>query len=132
MNNLPAYDAQVKAIQTYNQPILDEFQSWLEQSNLARKTTNRYVSNIQLFTLYLVYYEPLQKLDEAHSIDVYAFLNSWFPRKVGWSRTGMTLHLASFKMFFQWMGETGRVSPKTVADVLRMLKADRNKFLRIV
>jgi site-specific recombinase XerD len=132
MNNLHTYDAQVRAIQAYNKPILDDFQSWLEQSNLAQKTANRYVKNIQLFTLYLVYYEPLKKLDEASSSDVQIFLDRWFPHKVGWSVTSITLHLASFKKFFQWMGETGRVSPKTVTDVLTTLKNNRNKFLKAV
>jgi site-specific recombinase XerD len=129
MSDLHTYDAQVEAIQAYNQPILDEFRSWLAQSTLAPKTADRYVSNIQLFTLYLVYYDPLRRLDEASSWDVHMFLASWFPRKVGWSRNGITLHLASFKKFFQWMGETGRVSPETVADVLTTLKKNRNDFL---
>ena len=62
MNGLHTYDAQVRAIEAYNAPILDDFRSWLEQSTLAQKTASRYVSNIQLFTLYLVYYERLKKL----------------------------------------------------------------------
>ena len=81
MGKLRTHDAQVQAIQAYNKPILDGFQSWLEQSNLAQKTANRYVKNIQLFTLYLVYDEPLEKLDEAGCGDVHMFLASWFPRK---------------------------------------------------
>jgi site-specific recombinase XerD len=132
MGKLHTHDAQVQAIQAYNKPILDGFQSWLEQSNLAQKTANRYVKNIQLFTLYLVYYEPLKKLDEANSCDVQIFLARWFPCKVGWSVTGITLHLASFKKFFQWMGETGRISPKTVTDVLTTLKNNRDKFFRAI
>jgi len=40
--------------------------------------------------------------------------------------------MASFKKFFQWMGETGRVSPETVADVLATLKEGRNEFLEAV
>jgi hypothetical protein len=41
-------------------------------------------------------------------------------------------YLASFKKFFTWMGETGLVSPQTVADVLDTLKFDRDEFLRKV
>jgi hypothetical protein len=40
--------------------------------------------------------------------------------------------LASFKKFFQSMGETGCVSPKTVTDVLTTLKEGRDKFLEAV
>jgi len=127
------YDAQVRAIRTYNQPLLDDFEVWLEQSGLSEKTVETHVSNIDFFTNYLVYYQPLKKLDEANSGDVWMFLADWFPRKALWSSvTSVKSYLASFKKFFQWMGETGRVSPQTFADVLNTLKEDRDAFLRRV
>jgi site-specific recombinase XerD len=125
------YDARVRAIRAYNQPILDDFEDWLEQSGLSEKTVITHVDNIDFFTNYLVYYEPLKKLDEATSGDVWMFLADWFPRKALWaSATSVKSYLASFKKFFRWMGETGRVSPETVVDVLDTLKEDRNAFLR--
>jgi len=48
------------------------------------------------------------------------------------SVTSVKSNIVSFKKFFQWMGETGRVSPETVADVLNTLKEDRDTFLRRV
>jgi hypothetical protein len=61
------------------------------------------------------------------------FLTDWFPRKALWaSVTSVKSYLASFKKFFQWMGETGRVSPETVADVLDTLKEGRVEFLEAV
>jgi site-specific recombinase XerD len=127
------YDVRVRAIQAANQPILNAFEVWLEQSGLSEKTIQIHVSNIDFFTNYLVYYEPLKKLDEANSGDVWMFLDDWFPRKALWaSITSVTSYLASFKKFFRWMGETGRVSPKTVTDVLELLKEERGTFLRNV
>ena len=127
------YDARVRAIQAANQPILNAFEVWLEQSGLSEKTIQIHVSTIDFFTNYLVYYEPLKKLDEANSGDVWMFLDDWFPRKALWaSITSVTSYLASFKKFFRWMGETGRVSPQTVADVLETLKEERGSFLRNV
>jgi site-specific recombinase XerD len=124
------YDARVRAIRAYNQPILDSFRDWLEQSGLAEKTIKNHVDNIDFFTEYLVYYEPLEKLDEADGRDVWMFLSDWFPRKALWaSVTSVKSYLGSFKKFFEWMGETGRVSPETVADVLNTLKEDRGEFL---
>jgi site-specific recombinase XerD len=125
------YDAQVRAIRAYNQPLLDDFEVWLEQSGLSEKTVETHVSNIDFFTNYLVYSKPLKKLDEAREGDVWMFLTDWFPRKAMWSSvTSTRSYLASFKKFFRWMGETGRVSPETVADVLDTLKEDRDEFLR--
>ena len=84
-------------------------------------------------TEYLVYYEPLEKLDEADGSDVSMFLSDWFPRKALWSSvSSVKSYMASFKKFFQWMGETGRVSPETVDDVLFTLKEGRDEFLASV
>jgi len=47
------YDAQVRAIQAYNQPILDGFRSWLEQSGLAEKTIKNHVDNIDFLPITL-------------------------------------------------------------------------------
>ncbi len=133
MSDVETYDERVRAIRAYNQPILDDFRAWLEQSGLAEKTVKAHVFNIDFFTAYLVYYEPLKKLDEANSDDIRMFLANWFPRKAMWaSATSVKSNIVSFKKFFQWMGETGCVSPETVADVLHTLKEDRDTFLRKV
>jgi len=125
------YDTQVRAIRAYNQPILDDFEVWLQQSGLSEQTVQTHVDNINFFTNYLVYYEPLKKLDEATEGDVWMFLADWFPRKALWaSITSVKSYLASFKKFFRWMGETGHASPQTVAEVLDTLKEERNVFLR--
>src|SRR5260370_39159501 len=85
MNDANTYDARVRAIRAYNQPILDDFRAWLEQTGLAEKTIKNHVDNIDFFTEYLVYYEPLEKLDEADGSDVWMFLSDWFPRKAMWA-----------------------------------------------
>ena len=58
MSDLETYDARVRAIRAYNQPLLENFRAWLEQSGLAEKTVKTHVDNINFFTNYLVYYEP--------------------------------------------------------------------------
>jgi site-specific recombinase XerD len=127
------YDKEVEAIRAYNQPILDAFQAWLEQAGLAEKTVRNHVENIDFFTEYLVYYEPLERLDEADAGDVDSFLTDWFPRKAMWaSESSIRSYLVSFKKFFKWMEETGRTSPETTAEVLTMLKEDREEFLGAV
>ncbi len=133
MSDVETYDARVRAIRTYNQPILEDFRASLEQSGLAEKTVKTHISNINFFTNYLVYYEPLKKLDEADNGDVRMFLVDWFPRKAMWaSITSVKSNIASFKKFFRWIVETGRISPETVADVLNTLKEGREDFLEAV
>ena len=128
-----SYDTKVKAVRAYNRPLLDSFREWLEQSGFAEKTIKAHVENIDFFTKYLMYYESLKKLDEADSSDVWMFLSDWFPRKAMWaSPSSVKSNIASFKKFFQWMGETGRVSPEIVVGVLVELKEGREQFLENV
>ncbi len=128
------YEQRARAIQRANQPVLDGFESWLKQAGWSEETIKDHVDNIRFFTKYLVWYTHSQhRLDEATDSDVYWFLADWFPRKALWaSVASMKKYLASFKKFFTWMGETGLVSPQTVADVLDTLKFDRDEFLRKV
>jgi len=116
------YDAQVEAIQKYNSPILASFRTSLEHAGLAKKTVKNHADNIDFFTEYLVSYEPLIRLDGADEGDVSSFLLDWFPRKAMWASVSNTKqYLASFKKFFQWMGETQRISPETVDEFMVML-----------
>jgi site-specific recombinase XerD len=128
------YEQRVREIQLANQPILDGFERWLMQAGWSEKTIQDHIDNIRFFSKYLVLYaHSLHRLDEATDSEVYWFLADWFPRKALWaSVASMKRYLASFKKFFTWMGETGLVSPETVADVLDTLKFDRDEFLRKV
>jgi len=128
------YEQRVQAIQLANQPILDGFETWLRQSGLSEPTIKEHVDNIRFFARYLLLYAySLRRLDEATEGNVYDFLEDWFPRKALWaSVSSMKVYLASFKKFFQWMGEVGLVAPQTVEDVRSTLKDSRNFFLRKV
>ena len=128
------YEQRVQAIQLANQPILDGFEHSLRQAGLSEQTIKAHVDNMRFFTRYLLLYSySLRRLDEATEGDVYDFLEDWFPRKALWaSVASMKVYLASFKKFYQWMGETGLVAPETVEDVRSTLKDSRNLFLRKV
>jgi len=133
MSSVSDYDAQVEAMKEHNAPILTSFQTSLEQADLAKKTVKSHVENIDFFTEYLVHYEPLTPLDEADEGDVTSFLLDWFPDKAMWASVSSTKsYLASFKKFFVWMGETQRISPDVVEEVLATMKEHRQNFLEAV
>ena len=122
MSDLIDYDAHVDAIKEHNTPILASFQKSPKKAGLAKKTMKNHVENIDFFTDYLTYYEPLKRLDEADEGDVSSFLLDWFPRKALWASVSSTKsYLASFKKFFQWMGETQLIPADVVDDVLKEL-----------
>ena len=133
MRDTDDYDKEVEAICAENQPILDSFQAWLQESGLSQKTVTSHIGNIAFFAEYLVYYDQIKRLDEANSGDVGMFLSDWFPRKALWASVNtVKSYLASFRKFFKWMGETDCVSSEIAAAVLIMLKEDRDEFLQAV
>jgi site-specific recombinase XerD len=84
---------------------------WLDHKGFSKQTVINHLGNIYLFASYFVYSEPLKKLDEATENDVYGFLADWFPRKALWASVrSVQTYCASFKKFFQWMGETQGLS----------------------
>lgn len=128
-----AYDQKVKKIRAHNQPILDEFQSWLENAGLVSKTVKNHVDNIEFFAEYLVYYEPLYELDEADSGDIYGFLADWFPRKAMWASESSTRsNMASFRKFFKFLRESERIDREIEDEVRETLKENKEKFLEAV
>jgi site-specific recombinase XerD len=82
MDDLKAYDEQVQAIRDANEPIIESFQTWLEQNGLTDKTIKGHLVHICQFADYLAYYDPLKRLDQADSGDIGMFLSYWFPHKV--------------------------------------------------
>ena len=127
------YDKEVKKINTYNQPILDAFESWLKKSGLSPSTIKTHVENMDFFAEYLVYYEPLCALDEADAGDVTSFLLDWYPRKAMWSSVSHTKsHMATFRKFFKFTSETNRIDKVVENEVRQVLKDEKDEFLEAV
>ena len=127
------YEQAVEKIRIENSPILDEFQARLEDSGVKPKTIKSHLDNIRFFAEYLVYNEPLRKIDEAGASDVYSFLVDWFPRKAMWaSESNTKSYLASFRKFFKFLHESQRVDEETKDEVYLTLKEDRDEFLDAV
>ena len=127
------YDKEVKKINAYNQPILDEFASWLKKSGLAQATIEKHVENMDFFAEYLMYYEPLYALNEADAEDVTSFLLDWYPRKAMWASVSHTKsHMATFRKFFKFTSETNRIDKVVEDEVRQVLKDEKDAFLEAV
>jgi site-specific recombinase XerD len=127
------YDQEVNKIRIYNQSILDEFQSWLKNTGVTTKTVKNHIDNMSFFAEYLVYYDSLNKLDEADAGDVYDFLADWFPRKAMWACESSTKsYMASFRKFFKFLRESNRVDDDSEIEVRDTLKEYRDEFLDAV
>ena len=125
------YDRQVAEICACNAPFYEQFAAWMAASGLSERTVGTHVENVQFFAdEYLTYQEPLLRVDEADATDVGLFLSDWFLRKAMWSSPGaVRSNIASFKKFFQWMGQQGHMDAQVVADILLDLKENRDEYI---
>ena len=127
------YDKEVAEIRKYNQPIFDGFRVWLKKTGLTEKTVSKHIQNVDFLAEYLFYYEPLYKLDEADSVDVYSFLADWYPRKAMWASVSSTKsYMGSFRKFFKFLVEGKRVDKEIEDDVRKMLKERKEEILDAV
>ena len=127
------YQRQLDTIDAYNQPILADFRSWLEADGLSASTVRRHVQYIKFFAIYLVYYDPLENLDEAGSGHIYMFLCNFFPRKAVWASPGtMRSCMTALRKFFKFMVESGRIEEDSEKAVRETLKKHKDYFLEVV
>ncbi len=126
------YDQQVKRISRQNKPLLNAFQQWLEAADLSAKTVRTHVGNVDFFTEYLVYYDPLEALTEADEGDFYSFCADWFPRKAMWASAGSARsNITSFRKFARFMVVAGHWQPEREQAIREVLRVNRDAFIDI-
>lgn len=98
-------ELKIKEIQAANEKYIKEFNNWLEQKKLSKKTIINHINNVELFIDdYLIYYE-LKKMDEGITY-IDNFLGDWYIRKCMWSNSSnLKTTAASIKKFYECMME---------------------------
>ena len=113
-----------------NKIILDEFRMALNTKQLSEKTIKSNIDNIDFFAEYLKYYEPLEGLSTSSAYDVNDFLGEWFPRKAMWaSPSNVRSYISSFKKFFNWMVNEQKLPLEEYADLLSLIKEEKEAWL---
>ncbi|MBR1884731.1 MAG: recombinase [Clostridia bacterium] len=108
---------------------IDEFEQWLKNKELAKKTIKRHISNIELYLNdFLNYYEIITM--EKGIDEVGAFLNGWFIEKCMWATpTSLKEMISSLKKFYQCMAEKGYVKNEDYKYMCEYIKENKDDFL---
>jgi hypothetical protein len=130
------YDIRLKQVQERNDLILGHFvHVW--RGRVSDDTLYQHVLNIQNFTdRYLNYSaeaDQLRSADQISAWEVYDFIVDWLPRKC-WvdSERRVKSYLASFKKYVQFMGEYNYLPSEVVADIVQMIKEERQEMIETV
>lgn len=112
-----------------NEKYLSEFDTWLNEKGLAKKTIRNHVNNAELFiNHYLNYYEGAKMEDGIDNIGY--FFSTWFIEKCMWSsKSAIKETAASIKKFYQCMSEKGYVSDDYSKQISGYIKEEMSYFL---
>ena len=103
------YDKMLEENIKINIKYMNEFDKWLNEKDLTKKTIRKHLNNVDLYiNSYLNYYD-ITKAEEGMDC-IYSFLNGWFIEKCLWaSKNSLKATSASIKKFYQYMSENGYV-----------------------
>lgn len=112
-----------------NEKFLEEFEEWLNEKGLAKKTIRKHLGNAELYINdYLNYYDA-EKMEDGTS-GIHGFLDGWFIEKCLWaSKNSLKGTATSIKKFYECMSEKGYVTKENYEDLCRTIKDNMDEFL---
>lgn len=129
MEDYKIWEKKEKENRERNKKFIEEFEEWLTQKGLVKKTIRKHVNNATLYINdYLNYYEANKMEDGVYS--VYGFLDGWFIEKCLWaSRNSLKETAASIKKFYECMSEKGYVKKEDYKSLCLEIKEGMDEFL---
>ena len=112
-----------------NKKFISEFENWLNEKNLVKKTIRKHINNASLYINdYLNYYDAEKMEDGVYS--VHGFLDGWFIEKCLWSsRNSLKETAASIKKFYECMSEKEYITKDAYRLLCREIKDNMDEYL---
>ena len=126
------YDIKVEENRKRNEKYIKEFEKWLNEKGLVKKTIRKHLNNASLYINdYLNYYD-VTKVEEGMDM-VHLFLDGWFIEKCLWaSKNSLKETAASIKKFYQYMSEKDYVSVEDYKEMCSFIKENMDEFFEQV
>ena len=126
------YERACVKIKEDNAKLLADFEQWLGQKGLAKKTITEHVKNADFYiNTFLLHEEAIPARDGA--IHLSTFLGLWFVRKALWaSRTSIKENAATLKKFYTFMREKGQIDADDLQELKDTIKEEMAEWLEQV
>lgn len=123
------WEENVEKAEKKNEKILSDFEKWLKNKDLRPKTIKNHRGNIDFYiNSYLLYYEIITAENGVMKID--EFLSDFFIRKTAWaSKNAIKEYIASFKKFYTFLNEIGKVSNDDLAEMKDLIKDEKEDWI---
>ena len=111
-----------------NKKFINEFENWLNQKGLSKKTIRKHLNNIDLYVNDYLNYYNVNKMEKGVT-NAYSFLNDWFIRKCLYaSKTSIEEHASSIRKFYKCMCELGYISNADYEFLNASIKDNMDEF----
>ncbi|MEA1895003.1 MAG: site-specific integrase [Euryarchaeota archaeon] len=98
------------------------------EKGLSEKTASGHVAEIEFFARYLTSYR-IGTLPKVTGMDIEDYLGDWYIRKVASSKSDLRQIPVSFKKFYRFFHEKGRLNDEELEDVLDAFKTP-DRYIR--
>ena len=123
-------EAKLQEILKDNEKYLNEFEKWLVKQQLANKTIELHLSNvdnyINEFLCYTCAYNMIEGMDR-----VGTFFDDWFPQRAYIRKDGVNKYCSSIKKFYQCMKELGYVDEEDYNDLCFYIKEEKEVWIDV-
>ena len=118
------------SIREQNKKVLNEFEKWLENKNLSKKTIQNYLLNVGTYIDDYLIYEGCITLDDSE-LEIGGFFENWFLRKCMWSSNyGFVKAIAEIKNFYKFLFEKKVISNSQFNDAMLQFKENSQRWIK--
>jgi len=126
------WEDEIEKIKKHNNNLLSDFEEWLKNKDLKPKTIRNHIDNVEFYVNgFLLRYEPIPA--ENGAIEIGSFLGDYFIRKTTWaSKYTIQENIASFKKFYTFLNEIGKISNSELTDMKELIKDEKTDWIEEV
>lgn len=126
------YEKRLEENTKRNKKFIEEFEFWLNEKGLVKKTVKKHTSNIDLYLNDYLTYMDINKM-ECGINEIDSFLGDWFIRKCMWSsKSSIKENASSIKKFYQCMKEKGYVKEEDYNSLCEEIKENMDCWLESI
>ncbi len=128
-DDFEAYEEACNKIRNSNKKLLAQFEEWLSKKNLAQKTINNHIENIDFYINEFLLYEDVREPEEGvYSVNM--FPGYWFIKKAMWaSESSIKSNAGSLKMFYTFMWEIGQIEKEDLEELKATIKKNMDEWI---
>ena len=126
------WERQIEEAKTHNNKLLIEFEKHLKTKSLKSNTIKNHIDNVEFYANDFLLRNEIIPVEKG-ILQIGNFLGDFFIRKASWaSKYTIQENIASFKKFYSFLNEIGKVSKIELAEMKELIKDEKSDWIEEV